>query len=180
MSEIEVILVDQHDRPTGKMEKMAVHEQGLLHRAVTVYVFNSRHQLLLQQRAKEKYHCAGLWSNTTCGHPYPQEETQHAAERRLREEMGMQLSLHPVFELTYFLPLSNGLIEHEYGHVYFTFSDELPQPNPEEADAWRYAALDEIATEIRDFPERFTPWFMLTFSRIPEAFKAFTRQQLAG
>lgn len=180
MSEIEVILVDQHDRPTGKMEKMAVHEQGLLHRAVTVYVFNSRGQLLLQQRAQGKYHCGGLWSNTTCGHPYPQEPTQAAAERRLQEEMGMQLTLHPAFELSYHLPLSNGLIEHEYGHVFFSFSDALPQPNPEEADAWRYASLEEIAQEMRDFPERFTPWFMLTFSRIPAAFSTFTRQQRAG
>lgn len=180
MSAIEVILVDRHDRPTGRMEKLEVHEKGLLHRAVTVYVFNSRHQLLLQQRASGKYHCGGLWSNTTCGHPYPQEATSTAAERRLREEMGMQLKLHPVFELSYNLPMGNGLTEHEYGHVYFAFSNELPVPNPEEADSWRYASLSDIEQEMAHHPERFTPWFLHTFSRIPEAFRTFSAQQLAG
>ncbi|CRH37655.1 hypothetical protein BN1184_AQ_00620 [Pantoea ananatis] len=118
MSAIEVILVDHLDRPTGKMEKLEVHEKGLLHRAVTVYVFNTRQELLLQRRASDKYHCGGLWSNTCCGHPYPHESTKEAAERRLREEMGMILSLTPVFELSYNLPLSNGLTEHEYGHAF--------------------------------------------------------------
>ncbi|WP_455865221.1 isopentenyl-diphosphate Delta-isomerase [Pantoea agglomerans] len=180
MSAIEVILVDRHDRPIGRMEKLEVHQKGLLHRAVTVYVFNSRHQLLLQQRATGKYHCGGLWSNTTCGHPFPQESTQHAAERRLREEMGMRLSLDPAFELSYNLPMGNGLTEHEYGHVFFAFSDEQPQPNPEEAGGWRYASLNEIEQEMQRYPERFTPWFLHTFARIPPAFKQFTAQQLAG
>ncbi|WP_380181251.1 isopentenyl-diphosphate Delta-isomerase [Kalamiella sp. sgz302252] len=179
MSAIEVILVDDQDRAVGRMEKLEVHQKGLLHRAVTVYVFNSRHQLLLQQRASGKYHCGGLWSNTTCGHPYPEESTQHAAERRLFEEMGLALKLHPVFELSYNLPLANGLIEHEYGHVWFTFSDELPQPNPEEADGWRYASLAEIQQEMAAYPERFTPWFLHTFARIPAEFARFTAQQLA-
>lgn len=180
MSAIEVILVDRHDRPTGRMEKLEVHQKGLLHRAITVYVFNSRHQLLLQQRAAGKYHCGGLWSNTTCGHPFPEELTQHAAERRLREEMGMQLKLHPVFELSYNLPMGNGLTEHEYGHVFFAFSDTTPQPNPEEADGWRYASLETIQQEMSENPDQFTPWFLHTFSRIPPAFKAFSAHQLAG
>lgn len=180
MAAIEVILVDRYDRPTGRMEKLEVHKKGLLHRAVTVYVFNSRRELLLQQRANGKYHCGGLWSNTTCGHPFPQESTQHAAERRLREEMGMRLTLHPVFELSYNLPMGNGLIEHEYGHVYFAFSDELPKPDPQEAEGWRYAALGDIQQEIQAHPERFTPWFLHTFTRIPAEFKQFTTQRLAG
>ena len=173
MPAIEVILVDQEDRATGKMEKLEVHEKGLLHRAVTVYVFNSEHKLLLQQRALGKYHCGGLWSNTTCGHPYPQESTQHAAERRLFEEMGLRLTLHPVFELSYNLPLSNGLTEHEYGHVFFAISDQLPQLNPEEADAWCYRSLDEIQAEMQQNPEHFTPWFLHTFARIPGEFARF-------
>lgn len=176
MSAIEVILVDSQDRPTGKMEKMEVHEKGLLHRAVTVYVFNADHQLLLQRRASSKYHCGGLWSNTTCGHPYPQESTRDAAERRLREEMGLRLTLQPVFELSYNLPLSNGLTEHEYGHVYFAISDEQPKINPDEADDWRYCSLADIQREIHTHPERFTPWFLLTFARIPTEFARFTAQ----
>lgn len=173
MSAIEVILVDSQDRPTGKMEKMEVHEKGLLHRAVTVYVFNSDHQLLLQRRARDKYHCGGLWSNTTCGHPYPQESTQSAAERRLEEEMGLRLPLQPVFELSYNLPLSNGLTEHEYGHVYFAVSDDPPRINPEEAEAWRYSSLTDIQREMHTHPERFTPWFLLTFARIPAEFARY-------
>jgi len=177
MSAIEVILVDRHDRPTGKMEKLEVHQKGLLHRAITVYVFSSDHRLLLQQRASGKYHCGGLWSNTTCGHPYPQESTQHAAERRLFEEMGLRLTLQPMFELSYRLPLSNGLIEHEYGHVYFAISDALPEVNPEEADGWRYGTLAEIEQEMQSHPERFTPWFLHTFARIPAEFARFIARQ---
>ncbi|WP_312243140.1 isopentenyl-diphosphate Delta-isomerase [Pantoea sp.] len=174
MSAIEVILVDHLDRPTGKMEKLEVHEKGLLHRAVTVYVFNSRHELLLQRRASGKYHCGGLWSNTCCGHPYPQESTQHAAERRLNEEMGLALSLSPVFELSYNLPLSNGLTEHEYGHVFFAISDAQPALNPEEADAWCYRSVSEIREEMTQDPQRFTPWFLYTFPRIPAFLDAFS------
>lgn len=179
MSAIEVILVDSQDRPTGKMEKMEVHRKGLLHRAVTVYVFNSRHQLLLQRRAGDKYHCGGLWSNTTCGHPYPQESTRAAAERRLFEEMGLCLTLQPVFELSYNLPLSNGLTEHEYGHVYFAVSDAEPVMNPDEADEWRYCSLDDLQHDMQTDPQQFTPWFLLTFSRIPSEFARFIASQPA-
>lgn len=174
MSAIEVILVDHLDRPTGKMEKLEVHEKGLLHRAVTVYVFNSSGELLLQRRASDKYHCAGLWSNTTCGHPYPAEPTQQAAERRLFEEMGLELSLTPVFELSYNLPLSNGLIEHEYGHVYFAVSDDQPTPNPQEADDWRYRSVGDIQRAMLDEPQQFTPWFLYTFPRIPAYLNALS------
>lgn len=173
MPAIEVILVDHLDRPTGKMEKLEVHEKGLLHRAVTVYVFNSRHELLLQRRASDKYHCGGLWSNTCCGHPYPHESTQDAAERRLSEEMGMVLSLTPVFSLSYNLPLSNGLTEHEYGHVFFAISDVHPTLNPDEADAWCYRPVSELRDEMARDPQRFTPWFLHTFPRIPEYLESF-------
>lgn len=176
MSAIEVILVDHLDRPTGKMEKLEVHEKGLLHRAVTVYVFNHQHQLLLQRRASGKYHCGGLWSNTCCGHPYPYESTQHAAERRLREEMGLDLTLTPMFELSYNLPLSNGLTEHEYGHVFFAFSNAQPQLNPEEADASRWLSLEAIQQEITHDPARFTPWFLHTFARIPDQLTRFIQR----
>ncbi len=173
MPAIEVILVDQQDRPVGSMEKLEVHQKGLLHRAVTIYLFNSQHQLLLQQRASDKYHCGSLWSNTTCGHPYPDESSLDAAHRRLFEEMGIRTTLTPVFELSYNLPLSNGMTEHEYGHVFFAIDDRLPQPDPQEAEGWRYASLAEIAREMADYPQRFTPWFLHTFSRIPAQFSQF-------
>lgn len=168
MSDIEVILVDPHDNPLGTMEKQQVHLQGLLHRAVTVYVFNRRGQLLLQRRAQDKYHCGGQWSNTCCGHPFPGEETRHAAERRLYEEMGMRLPLMPAFEISYHLPVTDGLSEHEYGHIFFAVSDEHPQLNPREADAWRYSDLAELEAEIAATPQRFTPWFRHTLTKVRE------------
>ncbi len=166
MSVIEVILVDQNDKPTGKMEKLEVHQKGLMHRAVTVYVFNPKGELLLQRRAENKYHCGGLWSNTCCGHPFPGETTQHAAERRLREEMGMTLSLTPAFEISYKLPLQNGLTEHEYGHIFFGVTDELPLLNPDETDAWRFSSFANLQLEITANAERFTPWFLFTLGKV--------------
>ena len=166
MPVIEVILVDQDDNPTGKMEKLEVHQKGLMHRAVTVYVFNARGELLLQRRAENKYHCGGLWSNTCCGHPFPGETTQHAAERRLREEMGISLALNPAFEISYKLALDNGLTEHEYGHIFFGMTDALPELNPQEADAWRYSSLAKVQLEIAANAERFTPWFLYTIQKV--------------
>lgn len=165
MSAIEVILVDQHDNPTGKMEKQEVHEKGLMHRAVTVYVFNRKGELLLQRRAASKYHCGGMWSNTCCGHPFPGEATLHAAERRLREEMGLRLSLSPVFEVSYNMALNNGLTEHEYGHVFFAVTDRHPQLNVQEADGWRYSPLTQLQAEVAASPARFTPWFLFTLQQ---------------
>ncbi|WP_409308890.1 isopentenyl-diphosphate Delta-isomerase [Pectobacterium sp. B1J-3] len=171
----EVILVDEYDRPTGVMEKQEVHEKGLLHRAVTVYVFNSNQQLLLQQRAEGKYHSGGLWSNTCCSHPAPGEGTRDAAYRRLYQEMGLRCQLTPVFTLTYRLPLDNGLIEHELGHVYFGITDERPEPNPEEAANYEYLSLEQIKQQMAASPERFTDWFRLTFSRIPAHWAQYQR-----
>ncbi|MBW5890971.1 isopentenyl-diphosphate Delta-isomerase [Pectobacterium polaris] len=173
----EVVLVDENDRPTGVMEKQEAHVKGALHRAITVYVFNSRQQLLLQQRAEEKYHSGGLWSNTCCSHPAPGEETLQAAHRRLYEEMGLRCALTPMFTLTYRLPLDNGLIEHELGHVYFGVTDDVPQINPDEVSNYAYQSIDEIAQRMVATPEQFTAWFQLTFARIPEYWQTFQSEQ---
>ncbi|CAK8736616.1 Isopentenyl-diphosphate Delta-isomerase [Sodalis praecaptivus] len=130
MALTEVILVDERDRAVGTMEKLQAHREGALHRAVTVYLFNPDGQLLLQQRAREKYHCGGLWSNTCCGHPMPAEESAAAARRRLYEEMGLRVALTPVLQLRYRLPLPNGLIEHEYGHVFLASRRWRQRPIP--------------------------------------------------
>ncbi|MBJ7221195.1 MULTISPECIES: isopentenyl-diphosphate Delta-isomerase [unclassified Brenneria] len=169
----EVILVDQNDRPTGVMEKQKAHEKGELHRAITVYIFNSQQQLLLQQRAEAKYHSGGLWSNTCCSHPAPGEDTLQAAHRRLYQEMGLRCALTPMFTLTYRLPLHNGLIEHELGHVYFGITDDVPQINPDEAAGYQYQSLEQIAQRMATSPEAFTSWFRLTFSRIPAYWAQF-------
>ncbi|MFC0397541.1 isopentenyl-diphosphate Delta-isomerase, partial [Paraburkholderia rhizosphaerae] len=153
MTDIHVILVDEHDREIGTMEKLAAHQQGRLHRAVSVYVFNSRDELLLQRRAPSKYHCARLWANTCCGHPLPGEGTMGAARRRLREEMGLTCELNAMFEFSYRAVLPGGLIEHEYGHVYFGRSDATPAPAPDEADAYMYRSLDDIRRRFANAPE---------------------------
>ncbi|MBT0724462.1 isopentenyl-diphosphate Delta-isomerase [Rosenbergiella sp. S61] len=172
MEKIDVILVDEHDNPLGQMEKLEAHRQGRLHRAITVYVFNTQQQLMLQQRAFSKYHCGGLWSNTCCGHPFPHEGTQQAAERRLDEEMGLKMPLKEITQTYYNLPVTDGLIEHEYGHIFTGYTDQLPVLNPDEAENYRFASLSEIEKELVSFPERFTPWFKTTFPMLAKQLRA--------
>lgn len=154
----DVILVDKADLPLGTMPKLEAHQKGLLHRAFSVFLFNSKGQLLLQQRALDKYHSAGLWSNTCCSHPSPGESTMDAANRRLKEEMGMSCSLRPVFSFVYKAIFNNGLIEHEFDHVFFGESDVLPVINKEEVNDWRYISLEELRVEIQEYPSRFSEW----------------------
>lgn len=165
MKEEQVILVNEDDVALGQMEKLEAHEKGLLHRAVSVFIFNSSKQLLLQQRSLSKYHSGGLWTNTCCGHPRPGETTVTAAKRRLMEEMGLDCSLLPVFKFQYHTQLDQGLTEHELDHVFVGFSDKLPRPNPEEACAYRYAALADIRNDLLLRPEIYTVWFRLIMER---------------
>ncbi|MBT9433376.1 isopentenyl-diphosphate Delta-isomerase [Candidatus Sodalis endolongispinus] len=180
MALTQVILVDERDQTVGTMEKLQAHREGALHRAVTVYLFNPAGQLLLQQRAREKYHCGGLWSNTCCSHPMPAEESAAAARRRLFEEMGLRVELTPVFQLYYRLPLPDGLIEHEFGHVFFGITTRMPAPDPAEAMAWRWQALPSVVAQLAREPDSFTPWFTLTMARIPEYHAAFMRARKTG
>ncbi|WP_413740155.1 isopentenyl-diphosphate Delta-isomerase [Sodalis sp. RH14] len=180
MAFTEVVLVNERDQCVGRMEKLQAHREGLLHRAITVYLFNPRGELLLQQRAAGKYHCGGLWSNTCCGHPIPHEDTQTAAQRRLHEEMGLRCVLTPVFKLQYRLPLANGLIEHEFDHVFFGVSAQAPTLNPEEAMACRYQPLPAVLADIKARPARYTPWFRLTLAAIPGHITEFMRLKRAG
>lgn len=163
MTDIQVILVDEHDHPTGTMEKHEAHLRGLRHRAISVYLFNRAGELLLQRRAQGKYHCGGLWSNTCCGHPYPQESAQQAAQRRLIEEMGVRVELHKLFEFSYRLDLANGMTENEFGHLFGAVDEQPPCPDPEEADDFRYVAMPELEAEMAEHPQHFTPWFLLCY-----------------
>ncbi|WP_413734581.1 isopentenyl-diphosphate Delta-isomerase [Sodalis sp. RH21] len=180
MAFTEVVLVNEHDRPVGQMEKLRAHREGLLHRAITVYLFNPQGELLLQQRAQTKYHCGALWSNTCCGHPLPLEDTQAAARRRLYEEMGLRCALTPVFDLQYRLPLANGLIEHEFDHVFFGITSQPPTLNPDEAMAFRYQSLPQIQQDILLNPALYTPWFLLTMAAVPGYYTEFMRLKRAG
>jgi len=156
-----VILVDQDDRETGTMEKMAAHEQGLLHRAFSVFVFNTRGEILMQQRATGKYHSGGLWTNTCCSHPRPGEPLEVAARRRLREEMGLSCELREKFSFIYFAPLANSLIEYEFDHVFTGITDANPAANPSEVESWKYMSQSAVTKDMLLHSEQYTEWFKI-------------------
>lgn len=155
-----VILVDLNDVPLGEMEKMEAHRKALLHRAVSVFVFNSENKMLLQQRALNKYHSPGLWTNTACTHPYPNEANDAAAIRRAKEEMGLTLSrVQKIFDFTYKEQLDDEMHEYEFDHVFVAFSDSLPLPEPNEVADYKYIDLDVLLTQVAQSPELYTVWF---------------------
>jgi isopentenyl-diphosphate Delta-isomerase len=159
----EVILVNENDEQVGTMDKLEAHRQAKLHRAFSVFIFNGRGEMLLQQRADGKYHSGGLWTNACCSHPSPGEETMEAAHRRLQEEMGFHASLIKIFDFTYRAEFDNGLVEHEYDHVYLGVYDGAVYPHPDEVKSYRYQTLEEIRHEIHAEPDIFTAWFHIAF-----------------
>jgi len=166
MKSEQVILVDEHDEAIGTMEKLEAHQKGLLHRAISVFIFDRQGRLLLQQRAADKYHSAGQWTNTCCSHPAPGEPAPHAAHRRLAEEIGMQVPLAFAFTFLYRAPFSNGLIEHELDHVFIGYADHSPVPNPAEVAAYRWVDRATIDRENKENPEAYTAWFKLIYGKV--------------
>ena len=164
----QVILVNVADQVVGFMEKMEAHEKGLLHRAFSVFVFNSKGELMLQQRAAHKYHSGGLWTNTCCSHPRQGETVLDAAERRLMEEMGMSCALKESFSFIYKAELDQGLTEHELDHVVMGWYDGTPNINPDEVQDWKYVSLEDIKEDIKNSPETYTEWFKIIFERVCE------------
>ena len=165
MKEEEVILVDTNDRPLGTMPKMEAHEKAVLHRAFSVFILNKKGELLLQQRAWEKYHSPGLWTNSCCSHQRKGESNLEAGNRRLQEEMGMEADLEELFSFIYKAPFDNGLTEHELDHVLLGYSDSDPNINSDEVAAFRWAPLETIAAEMQADPDQFTAWFKIIFDR---------------
>lgn len=161
-----VVLVDSHDREIGIMPKLEAHEKGVLHRAFSVFLFNYKGQMLLQQRADEKYHSAGLWSNTCCSHPLPGENVSDAAKRRLREEMGISCNLNSAFNFIYKVDFSNGLTEHEFDHVLLGIYNEAPEVNPEEVKDWKYVHVEELILDMRLNPDNYTAWFKICIEKV--------------
>ncbi len=162
----QVILVDEQDNPIGLMEKMEVHEKAILHRAFSVFIFNHQGELLLQQRALSKYHSAGLWTNTCCSHPRPNETTEAAAYRRLMEEMGFETSLEKVFDFIYLANFDNGLTEHEFDHVFIGFYEGAILPNSAEVNSFKYIALEEIDVQLINTPDIYTEWFKIAYPKV--------------
>lgn len=160
-----MILVDAQDNEIGVCEKMEAHQRGLLHRAFSIFILNSRNELMLQQRALDKYHSGGLWTNTCCSHPRPGEELLNAANRRLNEEMGMRCSMKPIFSFIYKTQFENGLYEHELDHVFLGITDNTPIINSGEVHNWKYLSIQETENEVKERPEQFTPWFKICFDR---------------
>jgi isopentenyl-diphosphate delta-isomerase len=172
-SEDLLILVDENDRELGTLGKLSVHQKGLLHRAFSIFVFNSKDELLLQQRADGKYHSEGLWTNTCCSHPRHGEKISAAVHRRLKEEMGMQCDLKFEFNFIYKMPFANGLTEHELDHVYFGRSDGLPRPDKNEVKNWKYISLPKLKEEIAFNPHHFSGWLNIC---LPKVMEYFTRK----
>ena len=161
-----VILVDTEDQELGIEEKMAAHLVPQLHRAFSIFLFNSQRQLLLQRRALTKYHSPGLWTNTCCSHPRPGETLEQATSRRLSEEMGLSCPMHEAFTFIYKAPVGLGLIEHEFDHVWIGICDETPTINPEEVDSYAYKSLDEIQLDMEQHPDCYTEWFKIAFQQV--------------
>lgn len=160
-----VILVNENDEQIGTMEKLEAHEKALLHRAFSVFIFNAKGEVLMQQRALTKYHSAGLWTNSCCSHPFPDETTYAAANRRLEEEMGLSTDLQFIFKFRYIAPFENKLTEHEIDHVFVGKTDNLPTINMEEVHAFKYMHLEEIKEDITTNPEKYTAWFKIIFEK---------------
>ena len=167
----EVILVNERDETMGVMEKMEAHEKAVLHRAFSVFIFNDRNEMLLQQRALGKYHSGGLWTNACCSHPKPGEETMAAAQRRLNEELGFEVPLQKIFDFVYKAEFDNGLTEHEFDHVYIGhYANEL-EPNPDEVMDVSFKTMESISQSLQDDPAKFTAWFHIAFPKVYDWWK---------
>jgi len=156
----QVVLVDEQDHEIGTMEKLAAHEQGKLHRAFSIFIFNSKNELILQQRATTKYHCGGLWSNTCCSHPQLGEDLITSAKERLLEEIGFTCELTELFNFIYQASFSNGLTEYEFDHVLIGHYDGEIKPNPEEVNNYKLISLENLKTDLKNNPDKYTPWFI--------------------
>ena len=168
MTTQQVILVNESDEQVGTMDKMEAHVQGLLHRAFSVFIFNNKGEMLLQQRADEKYHTPGLWTNACCSHPFPDEDVADAAERRLREELGVEADLEELFSFTYRTQFDNKLIEHEFDHVFAGIYDGEISPDKNEVKNFGYGSIQTINNDLKRNPDQYTPWFRIVFPKMQE------------
>ena len=163
MTEEKVILVNEKDEQIGLMPKMEAHEKAVLHRAFSVFILNSNNEIMLQQRAAQKYHSPLLWTNTTCSHQREGETNIQAGTRRLREEMGFETELKELFSFIYKAPFDNGLTEHELDHVMIGYYNDAPDINREEAESWKWMSIDAVKEDMQEHPESYTVWFRIIF-----------------
>jgi len=161
-----VVLVDEKDNDIGVMEKLQAHKEGLLHRAFSVFIFNDKNELLMQQRALSKYHSAGLWTNTCCSHPRPNETVKDAANRRLFEEMGMSCSLTIKTNFIYKTNFDNGLTEHELDYILVGSTNQNPIINKDEVESFKWQTLDNLKKDVVLNPNNYTSWFKIAIENI--------------
>ena len=164
----EVILVNEADEEIGVMEKLEVHQKALLHRAFSVFLFNNKGEMLLQRRAMNKYHSAGLWTNACCSHPRPGESVESAALRRTREELGINPQLEKAFVFTYRASFENGLTEHEYDHVFIGIHEGDINADPNEVSEVKYLPMSEIKNELASNANKYTAWFQIAFQKLQD------------
>ena len=173
-----VVLVTKSDKPLGTLEKIAAHQHGgKLHRAISICIFNSKGELLLQQRAAGKYHEPLKWVNTVCSHPFPGEHVDKAAHRRLKEEMGIDCEMHQVIEFVYKADVGNGLTENEYDHLFFGKFDGRPEPNPEEVQDWKWMDIDSIKEDMKRNPKKYAAWFIFVLQNAEKVLKRGTEPE---
>ena len=168
----QIVLVDKNDKTIGFKEKLKGHLDGDLHRALSIFVFDSADNLLIQKRALTKYHSGSLWSNTCCSHPRPGETIEDAAHRRLREEMGFDCILKEVFSFVYRVEVNNNLTEHEYDHVLIGRFDGEPNPDANEVDEWKWIQIEELKSGIEKNPGYYTAWLVISLDRVLAAMTA--------
>ena len=165
MAEEKVILVNEKDEQIGLMEKIEAHEKALLHRAFSVFVFNDKNELMIQQRALSKYHSPGLWTNTCCSHQREGESNIEAGKRRLQEEMGFSTELKDTISFIYKAPFDNGLTEHEFDHILIGNFEGTPELNPDEVASWKWVSLEDLEADMKKNPHIYTEWFKIIFDK---------------
>lgn len=168
MIEEKVVLVNEKDEQIGLMPKMEAHEKAVLHRAFSVFIFNDKNELMLQQRALTKYHSPGLWTNTCCSHQRDGESNLQAGKRRLQEEMGFVTDLKETTSFIYKAPFDNGLTEHEFDHIMVGHYNDAPVINPEEVESWKWMLVEDVKDDMAKHPEEYTEWFKIIFEKFYE------------
>jgi isopentenyl-diphosphate Delta-isomerase len=167
----DIILVDKNDTPIGESTKEEAHRKGLLHRCFSIFILNDNNELLLQQRALDKYHSPGLWTNACCSHPKPGETTVDAAHRRLQEEMGFDCDLEEIFSFVYRAEFENNLIEHEFDHVFIGYYNGKVSPDASEVNDYKWIDLEVLKKDIKNNPNLYTAWLKICFEKVFEYIK---------
>jgi len=173
----EITLVNDLDEVIGSEEKIKSHKMGILHRAFSILIFNSKNELLLQKRAKAKYHSGGLWSNACCGHQNKGETLEISTKRRLKEEMNLDCELEEIFSFRYYINFIDGLIENEIDHVFMGYSNSNPVLNKEEAEDYKWISLSDLEKDISNNSDKYTSWFKIIFNKYLQKIKVALREK---